>query len=103
MLSVELRHSGKEGKICRVHNLAPEGMLLENNLSLLSIGSAVDLLVSRNDRTWAMPAIVTHCNSTCIGVMFSQRQSAFYRAVTQPPGNIEKTTSARNSGVPKPC
>jgi len=84
MLSVELRHSGTEGKLCRVHNLAPEGMLLENDSNLLNIGSEVELRVSRNKRTWNIPAVVTHCNSNCLGVMFSQRQPDLYRTLTQP-------------------
>ena len=47
-------------RMCRVHNLAPEGMLLENNSNLLNIGSEVELLVSRNDRTWT---IAGNCHS----------------------------------------
>ena len=84
LLSVKLRYSGEEGRLCRVHNLAPEGMLLENNSNLLRIGTEIELQVSWNDQTWNIPAVVTHCNSNCIGVMFSKRQLEFYRAVTKP-------------------
>lgn len=94
MLSVELSHSGETSKMCRAHNVTPEGMLLENSTSLLNIGSKVELQVSWNDRSWSIPATVTHCNSNCIGVMFNRRQSEFYRTVTQPLGK-----SSRSIGV----
>ena len=102
LLSVELRHAGNESRVCRVHNIAPEGMLLENNTKPLNIGSEVELQITRNDVVWNIPAVVTHCNSNCIGVMFSQRQSEFYRTVTQPPTNFGSAIGVRNFLVSKP-
>jgi hypothetical protein len=101
-LSVELRHAGNENKVCRVHNLAPDGMLLENRTGLLDIGAQIELVVSRSERTWTVPATVTHCNSNCIGVMFSQRQSELYRTVNQPLKQVDQTASGRNSVVLRP-
>jgi len=102
LLSVELRHAGNESKACRVHNLAPDGMLLENSTGLLNIGAQVELVVSRSERTWTIPATVTHCNNNCIGVMFSQRQSELYRAATQPIKQADRTGSGRHSVILKP-
>lgn len=82
-LSVELSHADSAGTTCRVHNLAPEGMLLENNQQLSTIGARVELQIKWSDRSWNIPALITHCNSECIGVMFCQRQSELYRTVTQ--------------------
>lgn len=102
LLSVELSQSGKTGTLCRVHNIAPEGMLLENRSSLLKIGSEIELQVSWNDRNWTIAATVTHCNANCIGVMFNQRQPVLFRTVTQPPGSFEQPMIGRHSGISKP-
>ncbi|MCP4284828.1 MAG: hypothetical protein GY792_10305 [Gammaproteobacteria bacterium] len=100
LLSVELCHPGKQSMACRAHNLAPEGMLLENNQSLLSIGSQVDLQVSWNDRTWYISAFVTHCNSDCIGVMFNQRQLELYKKVTGPLDSYSRQVNRRRFSLP---
>lgn len=101
LLRVLLRHSGNEAKECRVHNIAPEGMLLENNANLQNIGCEVELAVSRNDRTWNIAGVVTHCNSNCAGVMFNQRQSEFYRTVTRPTDSFSREISEPDFTVPK--
>ena len=98
LLSVELSHAGEERMKYRAHNVAPEGMLLENRSCLLKIGSRVDLKVAWKERSWSIAATVTHCNSNCMGVMFNQRQSEFYRTVTQPRDRlIESSHHERHS------
>lgn len=94
--SVELRHSGKAGMACRVHNLAPEGMLLENNQNLSNIGARIELQVSWNDRSWNIPALITHCNNECIGVMFDRRQPELYKMLTQPRRSHSRPVSRRH-------
>lgn len=87
---------------CRVHNIAPEGMLLENGSGLLSIGSKIELQVSWADCSWTIPATVTHCNTNCIGVMFNERQPLLFRTVTQPPGSIRQPATGQHSIIAKP-
>ena len=83
LLSVELSLADGARRVCRAYNVVPEGMLLENNGSLLKIGTSLALQVGWREQSWTISATVTHCNSHCMGVMFSQRQSEFYRTVTR--------------------
>jgi len=81
--SIELY--GEDGKIadCKALNLSISGMLLDYDGAGLAIGSNVDVFACFQGCKSAMPAVVIHCNSSCIGIMFKKSQPDLYRAVTE--------------------
>jgi hypothetical protein len=82
-LSVDLCQPGRETHTHHACNLTPDGMLLENDAQLFEPGARIELQVRHDERTWHIPASVTHCNSDCIGIMFRQRQAELFRTLTR--------------------
>ncbi|MCB1758308.1 MAG: hypothetical protein KDI68_00820 [Gammaproteobacteria bacterium] len=62
-----------------MRNLTPDGMLLANDAQLFQPGARVTIEVQHHAQSWCIPAVVTHSNNDCIGVMFQQRQAELFR------------------------
>jgi len=75
----------KDGEIihCKALNLSVAGMLLDYDGACLATGSSISILTNLKELKLEIPAVVIHCNSNCIGIMFCKPQPDLYRAVTR--------------------
>ncbi len=83
--SFSIGFRGKDGVVanCKALNLSIAGMLLDYEGADLDIGASIDVCASFKGWEEEIPAVVVHCNSNCIGVMFCKLQPDLYRAATR--------------------
>jgi hypothetical protein len=67
----------------RACNLSPSGMFLEIRALTLPVGTRIELELRGIGKRWLLPAIVIHCESNGLGVMFQQPQPELFREFTQ--------------------
>jgi len=84
-ISFSIELFGEDGKIadCKALNLSISGMLLDYDGENIAIGSNIDVFARFKRCELAMPAVVVHCNSNCVGIMFKTAQPDLYRAVME--------------------
>jgi len=81
--SIRLRVKGEKITNCKALNLSIAGMLLDYNGAYLDIGASIDICARFKGWEAEISAVVIHCNSNCIGIMFCKPQPDLYRMVTQ--------------------
>ncbi len=83
---------------CASHalDLSLQGMQLVTGSASPPTGGFVKILFSLGDRTWTIPAVVTHSTPGRIGVMFREAQPGLYQAM-KPRSKPRYVTAAASS------
>jgi len=95
--SIGLREKDEEIVQCKALNLSVAGMLLDYDGACLATGSSISIFTNLKGLKLEIPAVVIHCNSNCLGIMFCKPQPDLYRVVT---GSMRCAHLSINSRTP---